>query len=206
MNKHRISALGLGTLVVVSLALVAGVASAEPGAKGHKGKKHHAVKEWVQGHMQLGEHYMLSGQYAQALAHFEIVANLDGKALRAKLGAGPQGDGPDEALRKGKRGKGKREGKRGEGKHGHRGKAVQMKFRAHMSAAVAAYKLGKTDLSEQWAEKALELAQARDFKRGVKIAERFLDKPDEIVARRAPSAKALEKRLKMIDSELGIGK
>jgi hypothetical protein len=203
MNKNRISLLGLGALIIVSMSLVAGTASAEPGAKGKKGKKHRVVKEWVQGHMQLGDHYMLSGKYQDALRHFEIVAKLDGKALRAKLGA-PEGDVPEEALRKGKRGKRGHKGKNG--RRGHGGKALHMKFRAHMSAAVAAHKMGKPELSEQWAEKALELAQAKDFDRGVKMAERFLDEPDEIVFRRAPSVQELEKRLKVIDSELGAGK
>ena len=81
-----------------------------------------------------------------------------------------------------------------------------MKFRAHMGAAVAAHKAGKTDLSEQWAEKALEFAQAHDFNRGIKHAERFLEEPDEVVARIAPTVEQLEKRLQMIDSTRGARK
>lgn len=209
--KHRISPFAFALLIVTGLSLVVGTASAEPG--GERGKKHRVVKDWVEGHMRLGEYYMLGGKYDLALGHFEKVAKLDVKALRERLG-GPEGDEPEAALAKGKRGtrgaKGERgaRGERGEGGHGrgHGAKVLQMKFRAHMGAAIAAHKAGKTDISEQWAEKALELAQARDFERGVKIAERFLEEPDEVVFRRAPSVQELEKRLKMADSELGAGK
>lgn len=204
MHTKRTSLLALGTIVVVGLSLIAGVASAE-GKKG-KRKGHKVVKQWVDGHMTLGQHYMLLGRYDEARAHFEAVANLDHKALRAKFGKPDKGAVPEEGLDELRARKGKR-GKAGKGRRARRGhKPLQIKFRAHMSAAVAAHKAGKGDLAEAWAEKALEFAQSKDFDRGVKIAEKFLEEPDEVAFRHAPSVSELEKRLKKIDSELGAGK
>jgi len=175
IHPLTLTLIAIGTLLLVS-------ASALAGPAGGNGKKNLARK-WVGAHMQLGEHYLLTAQYDKALIHFEAVASLEKGDLRQRFQPPIQSKKTKKASKK--RGKKSR---------------THVKFRAQMGAATAAFKAGKTDLAEQWAEKALEFAQKHELNRAVKIAEKFLEEPEEVSARRSPTAEELEKRLQMFDS------
>jgi tetratricopeptide (TPR) repeat protein len=184
----RSALLAIVGIPVLSLTLLSGASFAEgPGKGGQKNPERHRMGA----KMQLAEYYLLDGQYEKALGHFQVVATHEGKGRR---GSRPARDG--KAAESGERARG---GKR------HL-RPARLKFRAHLGAAASAQKLGKTELAQQWAERALEFAQKHGLKRGVKVAERFLKDPDEVTARRAPTAQELEKRIQMMDSKRGTGK
>ena len=179
----RISIATIVTITTLGLAVPSGPAFAErPG----KGEPRNPARHYVAGHMQLGEYYLLLGQYEDALEHFEIIATLENKGRSGRATKGEEAANKGREVRKHKRQRG-----------------AKMRFRAHMGAAVAAHKAGKVELAQQWAERALEFAQARELRRAVKAAERFLEEPDEVASRRAPTVEELEKRLQMMESRRG---
>jgi uncharacterized protein HemY len=179
MKQDRTFKRTLMFLGVLAIALTTALtASAGPG------KKNKGLKAMLQTHMKLAEFYMLDGQYAKAQEHFEaiIVAQLPTKKKTKGPGAEVFGDDGMKGNKRG--GKGKR--------------LAKARVRAYIGAAVAAHRQGNEDEAEAFAEAGIEWAQARGAKKGIKIFERFLDDPDTVADRAAPSVKELNNRLDAI--------
>jgi hypothetical protein len=162
-------------LGVSAIALLAVLSTAAAGP----GKKNKGAKGLLHTHMKLAEFYMLDGQHSKAQKHFQAIIDTD---LPASADNDPGAEVFGEA-------KGNKKGRKG-GK-----KLVRARFRAYIGAAAAAHLQGNDDQAEAFAEAGIEWAQKKGAKKGVKILERFLDDPDEVVERIAPSVKDLELRL-----------
>ncbi len=166
-RPHALPAAFVAAMILILIALPA---LAGPDKGGRK-----AERAVIEAHLKLADYYMLDGQYGEALKHFEAIIDTD-----LKLPEDP--DPGAEAF-----GKDRRKG----------GKGVHVKVRAHVGAAIAAHKAGDPDKAERIAAAGIELARAHGVKRGVKVLERFLDDPDEVADRAAPTLKALKARLEV---------
>ncbi len=175
---------------LAAVAFVAGFASPIE-AKPAKKKQAKMMRYWAQAHMQLGEYHLKSGKFTEALQHFQALMALE--LPPPAENSAKQGERAER--KKGKRGK---KGKR-KGKNNH--KLAQFKLRAHLGAATAHFRLGEEEKSETIARKALGLAQTYKMPRFVKLCEKFLEGPQEVIDRTAPTAAELERRLKKLEKE-----
>jgi hypothetical protein len=75
-----------------------------------------------------------------------------------------------------------------------------LRIKARMGAAAALHRMGKEDEAEVMAEDGLRIAKEQGLRRGVKMCERFLEEPDEVISRAAPTAQELKDALKRLES------
>jgi hypothetical protein len=153
--------------------------------------------------MQLGEHALREGKFQEALDHFEAVIAFEAK-LPADLLKPGEGEGPPpEAFESEDEGFEDGPGARGRGHHGKGGfahKVGMLRIKARMGAAAALHRMGKEDEAEVMAEDGLRIAKEQGLRRGVKMCERFLEEPDEVISRAAPTAQELKDALKRLES------
>jgi tetratricopeptide (TPR) repeat protein len=162
-----------GACVVLGLALAAPAA-----AKGG------GERQEVKAHLELGEYDLRGERYEAALEHFEAVL-----ALAPSLKPGKKGKkAPAAEVEEGLEG--------GAAAESPEKRLAQVKFRAMMGAAASLWRLGKGAEAEERAGAALALARAEGLTRAERVAERFLDDPQEAVLRGAPTARELEAFLK----------
>lgn len=188
--------LSLSALALAGVALMTMTTSAAAQERGSKKEARQATRVFFQSHMRLAEHHMMSGRYAEALKHFTAVIDKEIK-LPTRPEQADEMMGDDEVFAEEKP-----ERRRQRGKRGKRGKLLKVKLKAHMGAAAASWRLGEKDQAEGYAAAGIALAEKANAKRGVKMFERFLEDPDKVVDRVAPTAKDLEERLRRAEGIL----
>lgn len=194
--------LGLGLLPAYVAAQEKGAAEAparpdKAARKANKGEgkaKLKAVHNYYKGHMRLADHYMLGGDYGEAVNHFQAVIDYTPN-LPAQADKADKADKAQDASRKGKR-----------GKHGKRGaKLHKVKLNAYLGAAVASQRMGAAPDARRYAEAGLKYADANQLDKASKRFERFLADPATFAAEHAPEASALEGRLNALEKDLPAG-
>jgi hypothetical protein len=202
------------------------------GHRGHRGDRaerrgrgQHALREYVELNLDLGNYYMLAGDYQQASEHFLAVAELEppARGVRGER-AGRRGRHPAAAAaaeatadaavaaqpeRGADRRADRRAHRRAERAERFERRAEHVRLRAYTMAATALYLSGDVDGAMATAADGLALVDPTDVPEGAEgddvmtPVERFIADPETFSARFASGPQALESRLLEIEARLG---
>lgn len=187
-------------------------------------QQRHLLREYLRTHMELGQYYLLAGDYESASAFFLTVAEFEvperpddearaerraqreeRRAQRDERRADRDEDGVEEDGRRGERRRGD-QGRRQRHRRHNRADAMRARCNAYVMAATATWLSGDEAGAIAIAESAQALLPEQDEgRRGPRMGrgiERFLQDPGAFAARFEGGPNGLEARLLEIEAEL----